>query len=170
MSTVNKTVNTEAEYMHTFALIISPLVIDQWIKLFIQHTSTLVLLNSVDQYHYTNMACTYILYKQLQDILREHEPPVFELICTGTFYSQFSNRASCTQVRDFLYRGVGIWHLHSKLSCINLKNDPQNGLFKHFMVHYFQRIHQEPITHQCVCIIAAGSWEPVVAGEYLMRE
>lgn len=34
----------------------------------------------------------------------------------------------------------------------------------------FQRIHQAPIMRQCVCTIAAGSWEPVVAGEYLMRE
>lgn len=86
------------------------------------------------------------------------------------FTHNLATQQACTQVGDLLYPGVRARQFHLRRSCINLRNDPQNGLFKHFMGPFFQRIHQEPITHQCVCITAAGSWEPAVAGEYLMRE
>lgn len=61
-----------------------------------------------------------------------------------------ANQPAGTEVGDLFHSGVLAARFHLKLSCINLKYDPQYGLFKHFMSHFFQRIHQAPITQQCV--------------------
>lgn len=53
------------------------------------------------------------------------------------FTHNLVNQPACIQVGDLLYPGVGVWQLHLKLSCINLKNDPRNGLLEHFMRHFF---------------------------------
>lgn len=70
--------------------------------------------------------------------------------------------AACTQVGDLPNLAVGGWQLRLKLSSMTLKNIPKNPVLNPFLDTNNMTI--------CVCIIAAGSWEPVVASEYLIRE